>query len=114
MEEAETLADRIMIIAGGRIVASGTPETIGGRATDATFITFTLPDGVTQADLPALPAPVSIGHGGVAEVTHEQPMRVLGILAPWALEHGYPLADISVHRPSLEEIYLRLTKEDGQ
>ena len=114
MEEAETLADRIMIIAGGRIVASGTPETIGGRATDASLISFALPDGVTQADLPALPAPVSIGHGGVAEVTHEQPMRVLGILAPWALEHGYPLADISVHRPSLEEIYLRLTKEDGQ
>jgi ABC-2 type transport system ATP-binding protein len=114
MEEAETLADRIMIIAGGRIVASGTPETIGGRATDATLITFTLPDGVTQADLPTLPAPVSVSNGGVAEMTHEQPMRVLGILAPWALEHGHPLADISVHRPSLEEIYLRLTKEEGQ
>jgi ABC-2 type transport system ATP-binding protein len=112
MEEAETLADRIMIIAGGRIVASGTPETIGGRATEATLITFTLPGGVTRADLPALPAPVSVSNGGVAEVTHEQPMQVLGILVPWAIEHGYPLADISVHRPSLEEIYLRLTAED--
>jgi ABC-2 type transport system ATP-binding protein len=111
MEEAETLADRIMIIAAGRIVASGTPETIGGRATDATLITFTLPDGLAETELPPLPAPVSIGAGGAAEITHEQPMRVLGILAPWAVEHGYPLADISVHRPSLEEIYLRLTSE---
>jgi ABC-2 type transport system ATP-binding protein len=114
MEEAETLADRIMIIADGRIVASGTPETIGGRATDATIITFTLPGGVGASDLPALPAPVSVSSGGVAEVTHEEPMRILGILAPWALQHGYALADISVHRPSLEEIYLRLTKEEGQ
>lgn len=31
MEEAEALADRIAIIVGGRVVASGTPETIGGR-----------------------------------------------------------------------------------
>jgi hypothetical protein len=47
----------------------------------------------------------------VAEVTCEQPMQILGVLAPWALERGHPLADISVHRPTLEEIYLRLTAE---
>ena len=111
MEEAETLADRIMIIAAGRIVASGTPETIGGRATDATLITFTLPEGAEEADLPPLLAPVSVGRHRVAEVTCEEPMRILGVLAPWALEHGYQLADISVHRPTLEEIYLRLTAE---
>jgi ABC-2 type transport system ATP-binding protein len=111
MEEAETLADRIMIIAAGRIVASGTPETIGGRATDATLISFTLPDGVEAADLPALPVPVTVGKNRVAEVAYEYPMQVLGVLVPWALSHGYALADISVHRPTLEEIYLRLTAE---
>jgi ABC-2 type transport system ATP-binding protein len=111
MEEAEELADRILIIAAGRIVASGTPATIGGRATDATLVTFTLPDGVAEHDLPALPAPVSVGKNRLAEVTHEYPMRVLQPLAAWALDNGYPLADISVHRPSLEEIYLRLTAE---
>jgi ABC-2 type transport system ATP-binding protein len=111
MEEAETLADRIMIIAAGRIVASGTPETIGGRATDATLISFTLPDGVEAADLPALPAPVNVSAHRVAEVTYEQPVQILGVLVPWALERGHPLADISVHRPTLEEIYLRLTAE---
>jgi ABC-2 type transport system ATP-binding protein len=113
MEEAETLADRIMIIAAGRIVASGTPETIGGRATDASLIRFTLPEGVGESDLPALPAPVTVGKNRVAEVEHEYPMQILGILAPWALGHSYPLADISVHRPSLEEIYLRLTRKDN-
>jgi len=111
MEEAETLADRILIIAAGRIVASGTPATIGGRAIEASLISFTLPEGVAEADLPPLPARISVARGRVAEMTHENPMQVLGVLAPWALEHGYPLTDISVHRPSLEEIYLRLTAE---
>ena len=52
MDEAEALADRIMILAAGRIVASGTPQTIGGRDVGATVITFTVPDGVTVPELP--------------------------------------------------------------
>jgi ABC-2 type transport system ATP-binding protein len=111
MEEAETLADQIVIIAAGRAVASGTPETIGGRASDGSTISFTLPDGVTPADLPALPAPVTEGRNRRAEILHEQPVPVLHALTTWALEHGHQLADLSVHRPTLEEIYLRLTEE---
>ena len=34
MDEAEELADRIAVIAGGRIVAEGTPGTLGGRNRD--------------------------------------------------------------------------------
>jgi ABC-2 type transport system ATP-binding protein len=115
MDEAEALADQIVILAAGKVVASGTPATIGGRATSATTVSFTLPDGLTPADLPAdlpaLPAPVSAGHGGRVEILHEHPVPLLHALSTWALERGYPLADISVHRPTLEEIYLRLTQE---
>jgi len=111
MEEAETLADQIVIIAAGRAVASGTPATIGGRATDATTVTFSLPDGLTSADLPALPAPVTEGRGRTVEIVHHEPVPVLHALTTWALEHGYPLTDITAHRPTLEEIYLRLTEE---
>jgi ABC-2 type transport system ATP-binding protein len=42
MEEAERLADRIAVIADGRIVAEGTPQTLGGRAMSAIQITFAL------------------------------------------------------------------------
>jgi ABC-2 type transport system ATP-binding protein len=113
MDEAEALADRILIIAAGRIAASGTPETIGGRATETSTIRFSMPRGLTAADLPALPAPATVGSDGVAELSHRDPMGVLYRLAVWGSEHGHPLADISVHRPSLEEIYLRLTREDS-
>jgi ABC-2 type transport system ATP-binding protein len=112
MDEAEALADRIMILAGGRIVASGTPATIGGRATEASTITFSLPAGLAATDLPGLPAPVTIGPGGVAEIVYEEPLRVLYPLAGWALQQGQALADLTVHRPTLEDIYLRLTQED--
>lgn len=114
MEEAETLADRIVIIAAGKIVASGTPASIGGRATDATTISFTLPAGLTVADLPSLPGvaePVAVSRDGLIEVSHPEHVPILQALTTWALEHGHPLTDLSVHRPSLEDIYLRLTKD---
>jgi ABC-2 type transport system ATP-binding protein len=113
MDEAEALADQIMIIAAGKIVASGTPATIGGRATDATTVSFALPDDLTPADLPGLPAQVVAGRGGQVEIVHDQPVPVLHALTAWALQRGLPLADITVHRPTLEEIYLRLTEEPG-
>jgi hypothetical protein len=37
-------------------------------------------------------------------------MTVLGALAPWAEEHGWPLRDVEVHPPSLEDVYLELTR----
>ena len=43
MEEAEHLADRIAVIARGRIVAAGTAASNGERATKASTIRFTLP-----------------------------------------------------------------------
>ena len=58
MDEAENLADRIAVIAGGRIVAEGTPRTLGGRERMAGDDPFTLPDGHRPrrlaAGLPAL------------------------------------------------------------
>src|SRR5881227_3991621 len=44
MDEAEYLADRIAVLSGGRIVAQGTPKTLGGRDRMTATIRFTLPD----------------------------------------------------------------------
>jgi ABC-2 type transport system ATP-binding protein len=115
MDEAEVLADHIMILAAGRIVASGTPQTIGGRDGGATVISFTLPHGMTAAQLPPLPGlldqhaqPDQRAHGRV-EMRVPEPLPVLHALTAWAMARGMPLADLTVHRPSLEDIYLRLT-----
>jgi ABC-2 type transport system ATP-binding protein len=90
MEEAERLADRIAVIAGGRIVAEGTPKTLGGRNRAAAQITYTTPDG-----------PVTVASTNVAKDLHE--------ISGWALENGVELEDLEVRRPTLEDVYLNLT-----
>jgi ABC-2 type transport system ATP-binding protein len=116
MDEAEALADRIMILAAGKIVARGTPQTVGGRAAGATVISFTLPPQVPAGELPVIPGQSpgpsgQAGHSGHGRVEIEvpEPMPALHALTAWALEHGLPLLDITVSRPSLEDIYLKLT-----
>jgi ABC-2 type transport system ATP-binding protein len=111
MDEAEYLADRILILAAGRIVASGTPETIGDRASAATIIRFTLPENVTAEGVPPVAGTVTASGDRRVEISTPDPMPALGVLSSWVARHGYPLSDISVQRSSLEDIYLRLTEE---
>ena len=58
MDEAQALADTVTVIAAGRVVASGSPDTLGGRDRGETTVRFELPEGVALAELP-LPH----GHG---------------------------------------------------
>jgi ABC-2 type transport system ATP-binding protein len=110
MDEAEQLADRVTVISDGRIVAEGTPGTIGGRQRAAAEIRFTLPPGVLLADLPVpVRAGLVPGPGERLLVRAESPLSVLGPLVRWAETHGYDLPDLEVRRPSLEDVYLALT-----
>ena len=54
MDEAQSLADRVAVIAGGVIVASGTPDTLGGRSDAESIVRFRLA-GAAVESLP-LPA----------------------------------------------------------
>jgi ABC-2 type transport system ATP-binding protein len=105
MDEAENLADRIAVIAAGRIVAEGTPQTLGGRERMAARVSFTLPDGIRVGDLPLR---ASAQNGRVA-IESERPLADLKELADWALARGLELPDLDVRRPSLEDVYLQLT-----
>ena len=110
MDEAEYLADRIAVLAAGRIVAEGTPRTLGGRDRMNTSISFTLPDGLVPRDLPAGLSPLAEpGPAGLTVVHTESPLVHLQMLGTWALGHGFDLPDLDVHRPTLEEVYLSLT-----
>ncbi|HEY7432059.1 MAG TPA: ABC transporter ATP-binding protein [Streptosporangiaceae bacterium] len=110
MEKAQELADRMAVISGGQIVAEGTPATLGGRDTARTRVRFGLPAGFTAADLP-----IAVTGGGAAsrQVTVEtaEPTQTLHLLTDWALRHGTELVGLTVDRPSLEDIYLRLTSD---
>ncbi len=107
MDEAQRLADRVAIIASGRIVAEGRPEELGDRGRRPAEIRFRLPQGIDPADLPE-----GLGvsaRDGLVEVTTHSPVGVLNRLTGWALERSLELEDLQVSRPTLEDIYLELT-----
>jgi ABC-2 type transport system ATP-binding protein len=110
MDEAEYLADRLVVIADGRIVAEGTPDTIGGREGADAEIRFTLPPRTSAADLPDDVRRLA-AHIDDRKVLLRAPgpVAALGPLVRWAQEHGSELHDLEVRRPTLEDIYLRLT-----
>ena len=109
MDEAQNLADRVAILAAGRVVAAGTPDSLGGRDEGEAMISFRLPAGATLADLPAgLPGRPAPREDRV-ELRTTEPTRALNLLTGWALHRGEELDALTVTRPSLEDVYLQLT-----
>jgi ABC-2 type transport system ATP-binding protein len=111
MDEADQLADRIAVIADGRIVAEGTPGTLGGRNRMAASISFTLPAGTGADDLPPELRTLVASADGLVTLTTDAPLVHVRALADWALGRGIDLPDLDVRRPTLEQVYLELTKE---
>ena len=114
MDEAQNLADRVAIIVAGRIVAAGTPDSLGGRDEGEAVISFRLPAGMTltdlPADLPGRPAP----REDRVELRTTEPTGALNVLTSWALARGEELDALTVTRPSLEDVYLQLTGAEEQ
>jgi hypothetical protein len=72
-------------------------------------VAFRLPPGTALGDLPAgLPGLPAAADGRV-ELATSEPTRALHVLTGWALERGEELDALTVTRPSLEDVYLRLT-----
>jgi ABC-2 type transport system ATP-binding protein len=86
LEEAEALADRVAVLAGGALVAVGAPQTLGGRADAAAIVRW------TDAD-------------GPHEVRTAQPTRTVAELSE---RLGGEVPGLTVSRPTLEDVYLEM------
>ena len=106
MDEAQHLADRVVVINRGEIVAAGTPETIGGRAKAAARIRFALRAGVAP---PSLGVPVARDGPSAFTMESTDEVRTLHALTTWALDNEVELIGLTVDRPSLEDVYIELT-----
>jgi ABC-2 type transport system ATP-binding protein len=106
LDEAATLADRVIVLRGGRIVAEGAPGSLGTLA--AVELRFRLPDDVALPDLPGLSLTVT-AEGIVG--TSDRPTEALHALTGWAIEQRVELEGLEVRRPSLEDVYLELTAD---
>ena len=109
MDEVQFLADRVVIIAAGRIVAEGTPEALMGRQQSDTLIRFRLPD--SAGALPEALRGAARLDGGSVEIETKDPTRALFELTSWAVQKNVSLDGLQVTRPSLEDVYLEITRK---
>ena len=108
MDEAQALADRVAIISDGVIVAEGPPSSLVGTRERATMIRFQL--ARDAAELPkALKQRATLSAAGV-ELVADDPVRTLNELTTWAMAKDVALENLEVRRPSLEDVYLELTR----
>jgi len=112
IEEAQRLADRVIVLADGRLIADASPDEL--RAHGATpVIRYLLPASAPVADLPVALA------GHVDPARHELLMKSadltadLGTLVSWARHHHVDLTGLEIAPPSLEDAYLSLTAGPG-
>jgi len=112
MDEAQHLGDRVAVMRAGEIIAEGTPDELGGRDRRPAEIRFTLPDGVTLDDVPAVPGGQRTLDAGHVLVHTSEPVRAAHIITGWALERGIGLGSFQIAQPTLEDIYLELTGGD--
>jgi ABC-2 type transport system ATP-binding protein len=108
LEEVQQLADRVIVMRAGNIVANDAPQSIVGTSGHVTIISFqTNGDGT----LPTGPWRRVPSEDGLTELTTEEPTEALRVLTVWAADRGVELANLEVRQRSLEERYLELTTD---
>jgi ABC-2 type transport system ATP-binding protein len=110
MDEAQHLANRVAVMNAGQIIAMGRPEELGGRDLRPAEIRFSLPSEWSLGDLPDLPCETRTLQGDRVTVVTKQPVVASQRITTWALEHDLDLGHFSVSQPTLEDIYLELTR----
>jgi ABC-2 type transport system ATP-binding protein len=106
MDEAESLADDVVIVAAGRVVASGTVAAL--TAGGAGGLRFSAPALDTAALAAAVGRPVIADRGGYLVTGPVDPALVAAVTA-WCAANGVLAEDLRSDRRTLEDVFLDLT-----
>jgi ABC-2 type transport system ATP-binding protein len=108
IEEAERLCDRVAIIDHGRIIAMGTRDDLVRTAfasRSEVLVQFATANGGAAGWVRSQGGRYDAGK---AQFMIEHPREILGLLDA-AAKAGHELADVSLRKPNLESVFLRLT-----
>jgi ABC-2 type transport system ATP-binding protein len=112
MDEAEHLADRVAVIAHGRLIALGTPDELQSGNKSTAVVTFRLPPGIGTSDLPSFDGDAISQEGADWQLSTAHPTASLSRLTSWAAGRGLEIPSLEVSKPSLEDTYLALVGQD--
>ena len=101
LDEAQALADRVAIVKDGRVL--GPRDLVAHRAEPA----HPRPTHPRRS----IASPGANGSGETVERQTDDPTRLLNELTSEALARGERLQELSVGRPTLEDVYLELTAD---
>lgn len=112
MEEAETLADQVVIIDRGRVVAQGSPAELTASDGDAEQLTFRARPGLDVGLLiEALPEGYTVTETapGSYRVTGKIDPQVVSTVTAWCAQHGVLAEQLHIGSKDLEDVFLELT-----
>ena len=108
--EAEKSVDRLAVIAGGRLIAEGTPSSLKADDRGHLRLQVMLVPGVPTPELPGWVAHATrVGHNVIATIGHTDGARGIG----WAREliDAGTAEEYALGATTLEDVYIRLTGE---
>jgi ABC-2 type transport system ATP-binding protein len=115
LDEADELADEIVVIDHGQVIAAGTPEDLKGRV-GGDVIEFTVPDPSRADDAIAAVARIGEGEPHADRVTGVISVRVGGAGSDALIdtvraldEAGVQTRGLALRRPSLDDVFMALT-----
>jgi ABC-type multidrug transport system ATPase subunit len=112
VDEVEAMCDRVAFLHRGMLVALGTPESFVSSLEGTRRIVATLRNPVEYGALATLPGVERVTTEGRDLVIHcvERPGLVADVVAG-LVDAGGDITDLAVRRPSLEDVYVKLTGE---
>jgi ABC-2 type transport system ATP-binding protein len=118
LDEADQLADRIAVIDRGTVVAEGTPDELKASAGQSSLQLRLADPGQTPHAREAIMAVLAVDaipspEGGRITAPMNEPDRVADLLVALR-DRGIRLAGLSVHKPTLDQVFLAVTGHETQ